>query len=127
MDDDNKKVQSGPLSMPWTEQETYVINKYDLKLRFSIDIQVISLKSKKQQDKNKKVCFTEDWLDTICTKSSVSLLEVLDNQIRNEINVMKENKMFFKTENLQKLIGRPVIAMALDHPLLKKIPRCIAI
>ena len=33
---------------------------------------------------------------------------------------MKENKMFFKTENLQKLIGRPVIAMALDHPLLKK-------
>ena len=51
----------------------------------------------------------------------------MDNQIRNEINVMKENKMFFKTENLQKLIGRPVIAMALDHPLLKKIPRCIAI
>ena len=31
VDDDNKKVQSGPLSMPWTEQETYVINKYDLK------------------------------------------------------------------------------------------------
>ena len=44
----------------------------------------------------------------------------MDNQIRNEINVMKENKMFFKTENLQKLIGRPVTAMALDHPLLKK-------
>ena len=43
----------------------------------------------------------------------------MDNQIRNEINVMKENKMFFKTENLQKLIGRPVIAMALDHLLLK--------
>ena len=80
--------------MTWTEQKTYVINKYDLKLRFSIDIQVISLKSKKQQDKNKKVCFTEDWLDTICPKSSLSLLEVLDNQIRNEINVMKENKMF---------------------------------
>ena len=100
--------------------KSYIINQYGLKLRFSIDIQVISLKSKKQQDKNKKVCFTEDWLDTICTKSSVSLLEVLDNQIRNEINVIKENKMFFKTENLQKLIGRPVIAKALDHPLLKK-------
>ena len=52
------------------------------------------VKSKRQQDKNKKVFFTEDWLDTICPKSSLSLLEVLDNQIRNEINVMKENKMF---------------------------------
>ena len=104
--------------MPWTEQKTYIINQYGLKLRFSIDIQVISLKSKKQQDKNKKVCFTDDWHDTICPKSSVSLLEVLDKQISDEINVMKENKMFFKIENLQKLIGRPVIAMALDHRLL---------
>ena len=74
--------------MPWTEQETYVINKYDLKLRFSIDIQVISLKSKKQQDKNKKVCFTKDWHDTICPKSSVSLLEVLDKQISDDVNVI---------------------------------------
>ena len=74
--------------MPWTEQETYIINQYDLKLRFSIDIQVISLKSKKQQDKNKKVCFTEDWLGTICPKSSVSLLEVLDKQISDDVNVI---------------------------------------
>ena len=65
-----------------------VINKCDLKLRFSIDIQVISLKSKKQQDKNKKVCFTEDWLGTICPKSSVSLLEVLDKQISDDVNVI---------------------------------------
>ena len=55
--------------MPWTEQETYVINKYDLKLRFSIDIQVISLKSKKQQDKNKKVSFTEDLSQIFCISS----------------------------------------------------------
>ena len=70
-----------------------------------------------EKDKNKKLVFTDDWLDKICPKSSIQLLENLDKQISEEINLMKESK---STENLQKLIGRPIIAMALDHPVLKR-------
>ena len=43
--------------------------------------------------------------------------ENLDKQISEEINLLKESKA---TENLKKLIGRPIIAMALDHPVLKR-------
>ena len=97
--------------------ETYFIHEYDLKLRFTIDIQVVCQKSQRNKDKNKKLVFTDDWLDKICPKSSIQLLENLDKQISEEINLIKESKA---TENLHKLIGRPFIAMALDHPILKR-------
>ena len=89
----------------------------DLKLRFTIDIQVVCQKLQRNKDKNKKLVFADDWLDKICPKSSIKLLENLDKQISEEINLMKESKA---TENVQKLIGRPIIAMALDHPVLKR-------
>ena len=106
-----------PLSKPWIKLETYFIHEYDHKLRFTIDIQVVCQKSQTNKDKNKKLVFTDDWLDKICPKLSIKLLEKLDKQISAEINLMKESKA---TENLHKLIGRPVIAMALDHPILKR-------
>ena len=101
-----------PLSKPWIKLETYFIHEYDLKLRFTIDIQVVCQKSQTNKDKNKKLVFTDDWLDKICPKLSIKLLEKLDEQISTEINLMKESKA---TENVQKLIGRPIIAMALDQ------------
>ena len=97
--------------------ETSFIHEYDLKLRFAIDIQVICQKSQTNKDKNKRLVFTDDWLDKICPKSSIKLLENLEKQISAEINLMKQSKA---TENLHKLIGRPVLAMALDHPIIKR-------
>ena len=105
------------MSKPWMKLETYFIHEYDLKLRFTIDIQVVCQKSQRNKDKNKKLVFTDDWLDKICPKSSIKLLENLDKQISEEINLIKESKA---TENLQKLVGRPIIAIALDHPVLKR-------
>ena len=111
------KLMFIPLSKPWMKPETYFINEFDLKLRFTIDIQVVCQKSQTNKDKNKKLVLTDDWLDKICPKSSMKLLENLDKQISEEINLLKESKA---RENLKKLIGRPIIAMALDHPVLKR-------
>ena len=42
------------MSKPWMKLETYFIHEYDLKLRFTIDIQVVCQKSQTNKDKNKK-------------------------------------------------------------------------
>ena len=78
-----------PLSKPWIKLETYFIHEYDLKLRFTIDIQVVCQKLQTNKDKNKKLVFTDDWLDKICPKLSIKLLEKLDKQISAEINLIK--------------------------------------
>ena len=44
-----------PLSKPWIKLENYFIHEYDLKLRFTIDIQVVCQKLQTNKDKNKNL------------------------------------------------------------------------
>ena len=100
------------MSLPRPKDDSYYIPSCDLRLRFSLDIQVVCQKSKKNRHSNKKSSFTPDWLQKVCPKKSSSIFEQLEHQIINELDLMKEKN---DIESVQKLLGKPVLELALDQ------------